>query len=60
MGAGVGPYLQQCKCRRPGQGGLLDFTTVSSDIYTELEQHYDQVFAEWANVEVEEEEEVSK
>ena len=39
---------------------LLDFTTVSSDIYTELEQHYDQVFAEWANVEVEEEEEVSK
>ena len=34
---------------------LLDFTTVSSDIYTELEQHYDQVFAEWANVEEEEE-----
>lgn len=39
---------------------LLDFTTVSSDIYTELEQHYDQVFAEWANAEVEAEEEVIK
>ena len=35
--------------------GLLDFTTVSSDIYTELEQHYGQVFAEWADEAVEEE-----
>ena len=33
---------------------LLYFTTVSSDIYTDLEKHYDQVFLEW----VKEEEEV--
>ena len=37
---------------------LLDFTTVSSDIYTELGEHYDQVFTEWADEAVEEEEEV--
>ena len=35
---------------------LLDFTTVSSDIYTELGEHYSQVFAEWADEAVEEEE----
>ena len=34
---------------------LLDFTTVSSDIYTELGKHYGQVFAEWADVADEEE-----
>jgi len=39
---------------------LLDFTTVSSDIYTKLEKHYDQVFAEWADEAVEEEEEVCR
>ena len=40
--------------------GLADFTTVNSDIYPELVSHYGQVFREWANVEVEEEEEVFK
>jgi hypothetical protein len=35
--------------------GLRDFTTVSSDIYTELEKHYGQIFAEWSNVADEEE-----
>ena len=36
---------------------LADFTTVNSGIYHELESHYDQVFAQWVNAEVEEEKE---
>ena len=39
---------------------LADFTTVNSDIYHELESHYDQVFAQWVNAEVEEEKKALK
>ena len=39
---------------------LADFTTVNSDIYHDLESHYDQVFAQWVNAEIEEEKEALK
>ena len=35
---------------------LEDFTTISSEIYPQLEKHYDRVFADWV---AEEKEEVS-
>ena len=34
---------------------LADFTTVSSCIYNQLEQHYKQVFTEWVNAHAEKE-----
>ena len=29
---------------------LVDFTTISSEIYPELQTHYSEVFSEWAKV----------
>jgi hypothetical protein len=34
---------------------LEDFTTISSEIYPQLEEHYDRVFADWVAEEQEEE-----
>ena len=34
---------------------LEDFTTISSEIYSQLEEHYDRVFADWVAEEQEEE-----
>jgi hypothetical protein len=34
---------------------LVGFTTISSEIYPGLEDHYGKVFTEWAGVEVLEE-----
>ncbi len=34
-----------------GRGDLVDFTTISSEIYPELQTHYSEVFLEWAKVE---------
>ena len=34
---------------------LVGFTTISSEIYPDLEDHYGKVFTEWAGVEVLEE-----
>ncbi|MDB4681262.1 hypothetical protein OAF00_01710 [bacterium] len=59
-GGGLALTFNNANAESQDRGELLDFTNVSSDIYTEVEQHYDQVFAEWANAEVEEEEEVFK
>ena len=59
-GGGLALTFNNANAESQDRGELLDFTNVSSDIYTEIEQHYDQVFAEWANAEVEEEEEVFK
>ena len=33
-----------------GREDLVDFTTISSEIYTELQTHYSEVFSEWAKV----------
>jgi len=38
---------------------LVDFTTISSDIYTDLERHYGNVFTEWAELELAEESQAS-
>ena len=34
---------------------LEDFTSISSEIYPQLEEHYDRVFADWVAEEQEEE-----
>jgi hypothetical protein len=34
-----------------GRDELQDFTAVRSDVYPQLEEHYDHVFEEWAGVE---------
>ena len=40
--------LQQFQCGRVmSRERLRDFTTVSSEIYSRLEEHYDRVYADW-------------
>ncbi len=55
MGGGLTLTFNNASAEAQDREELLDFTTVSSDIYTELGKHYDQVFAEWADEAVEEE-----
>lgn len=52
-GGGLALTFNNANAEAQDREDLLYFTTVSSDIYTDLEKHYDQVFLEWAREEEE-------
>ena len=50
-GLGVAACHNESNAEHMDREDLVNFTTVNSDIYTELETHYDHVFKEWAEQE---------
>ena len=57
---GIATCHNESNAEHMDREALADFTNVNSDIYLELESHYDQVFAQWVNAEAKEEKEVFK
>ena len=50
-GLGIATCHNESNAEHMDREDLVNFTTVNSDIYTELETHYDHVFKEWAEQE---------